>query len=181
MSAFELASGGAGAVVMLSDTTLGADTASFDVQSISASYKHLQLVLLARGTTSATEEGLALRFNNDSGGNYDTQIAYGLGAGAGAFEALAGTSAGLHAMPAATAPASAFGMATILIPGYAETTRHKTGVAEIYRRATAVTGGLLRSTSGFSWRSTAAINRVTIFPGANNFLAASRLTIYGLN
>jgi hypothetical protein len=33
---------------------------------------------------------------------------------------------------------------------------------------------------GGSWSNTAAINRITLFPGAGNWIAASRLTIYGL-
>ena len=33
---------------------------------------------------------------------------------------------------------------------------------------------------GGEWRSTAAINRVTVFPATGNFIAGTRLTIYGM-
>ena len=64
------------AVSLLADSTLGADAASFDFQSLATTHKHVVVVAALRGADSA---GLTsrVRFNNDSGNNYGAQRLFG--------------------------------------------------------------------------------------------------------
>ena len=171
------------AMVQLYDSTLGVATASFDVSSISGAYNHLRLHLLIRGDTAAANTRFQMRFNNDTAGNYDWQRMFLAAAGPpGGQESFAATSLEVGDIPAATSTASLFGQGVIDIAAYAQTTAHKLeqfSGTSIEGPGTG-TGNMVLWSSGGRWRSTAAINRITIFPAAGNFIAGSRLTIYGL-
>ena len=169
-------------IVLLHEETLGADTASFDVTSISGNYKHLKLIFQLRGTTAAGTVALNMRFNNDSGANYYRER-FDVAAGSTASDADSGTTSFVDAasIAASTATANKATSGEILIPNYATTTFFKEYVLAMHTSSSNVDGGQLLRFSGGTWNSTAAITRVTIFPASDNLLAGSRLTIYGLN
>lgn len=170
----------AGTMVRLSDTTLGADTASFDITPISGSYIALKLSVYARGDTAAAATTLALRFNNDSGANYDHQYVLGSAASATAAETFAATSASFGAIPANTAGANLFGEAEVWVPHYAGAVNNKTFVSNFAHKSGTASGNLQSGQYAGFWRSNAAISRITILPGAGNFKTGSRCTLYGL-
>lgn len=170
------------AMVRLFDSVLGADAASFDVSSIVQTYKHLQLLLQVRGTKAAQNCAPLLRFNNDSGSNYRWNVDYVASNASGHNDIQSGgdTSARIGLCPAASATAGAAAVIEILIPNYAGATFRKQATA--LGHAGDSGSGIDHSfRGGCGWLSTAAITRVAIFPDANNWLAGSRLTIYGLN
>lgn len=165
---------------MLADTTLGGAAASIDFTSIPATFAHLMLVVCARSDTAALTTSILVRLNNDSAANYDSQYVLGNGGTASAAETFAGTSVSAGNMPGGTAPANLFGQCDISIAHYAGSANNK-----VLRLSAAVKAGvtttLLQSAlaAGF-WRSSAAINRITLIPAAGNFAAGSRATLYGL-
>ena len=171
------------AIVQLADTLLGSDTANFDFTSISGSYKHLRIEVQGRSAVVATNDNILMIFNNDSGANYDyLEWAFGTGSGfpAALGESFAGTSIRAMNTTGASSTAGDVGNATITIPDYASTTFNKTSHSE---------GGVLfaRSAQNIrimqcfgSWRSTAAITRITLTPAGGNWKAGSRATLYGL-
>ena len=167
--------GGASAWLLLSNTTLGAD-GTFDVQNIDQTYNDLVLMAIFRGTRAATVDFLQVRFNNDSGANYDGIWSTG-GGTATSLGATSGRISG--AMVAASGTAGDFFMAEMFIGGYASTTWRKT----IFSTAAApVTAGvtIIPETATVWWNSTAAINRIGFFGGTTaNLLAGSQLRIYG--
>ena len=168
-------------MVQLSDTLLGASAASVDITSIPAHWTHLRLVAYARGDTAAANVSLLCRFNGDTGNNYDAILASNShSATLLTAEGLAQASMRLGDIAGSTAPASAFDGWEIVIPEYAGTTGHKTARANGALKGNTTTGNLFVEIGAGWWRSTAAINRITLFPGAGNFVAGTRVSLYGM-
>jgi len=170
-----------GGMVLVADSTLGAAAASFDITAIPGKYKHLQIVASLRSTKTATFDAVRIRFNNDSGTNYQNAIQYAVDGYNEMVEEEAATGGYTEAM-AASSPSGSFAACTVLIPDYAST-------VTTYKSFTSTSGGLKGATAphivdaGGSWNSGgAAITRITLVPGTGpNFLAGSRVTVYGLN
>lgn len=167
--------------VMIADSVLGSAAASFDFTSIPAHWSHLMVVLYGRGDTAATSTSLYVRFNNDSGSNYDALGVNVKHSGVvSSGETVAGSQILASAIAAANAPASAFDCAVMFIPHYAGTTGHKCVTSYGSLKLAASTGNLFQQLGPGWWRSTAAINRVTVLSSAGNFVADSRCSIYGM-
>lgn len=170
-----------GVLRMLADSTLGAGAANIDFTSIPATFAHLILEITARGDTAAASAELWMRLNGDTGANYDSvyaQIRHS--ATLTTTEAIAAAQMNLGQIPAANAPANAFGAARIMLAHYAGTVAHKQATSQIAAVLAAVTPAAFLYLGGSRWRNTAAINRVTLLPGAGNFAAGTRVTLYGM-
>jgi hypothetical protein len=175
------AGGGGGAVVQLGEVVVGAGgAASIAFSSISSSYRNLRLVLSVRGDTAALTTGVSLRFNGDTGANYDGQVGSLYGGGSlNTFDTIAGTSMPVGLAAAGTAPANTFSPLEILLHDYANTTTHK-GVRSHagYKQANS-TNSTVTSMGTGTWRSTSAINAITLLPTAGNFAQYTVATLYG--
>lgn len=175
-------------MVVLYDSTLSADAASFDVQNIPQGYKHLCVVLQCRSSKAAVnEDNFALRVNNDTGNNYNVQYLQAFGTTANAQEALATADfykasplCSLATMPAATSPSGASSSIIIDIPNYASTALNKNVVAQASQQLYNTSQGQRIWNGAGTWLNTAAINRLTFLAAGGNLVAGSRLTIYGL-
>jgi hypothetical protein len=170
---------GGGGLTRIFDSTLGADAANFDVTGIVGTYVALQYILSGRCTTAAVAESVLLRMNNDSGANYDDRRLYGNSGGAGASGTTAGTSMTIGQLAAANATAGRAGQLDGMLHNYASAVFDKIVVTRYGEHGDTASDLLAAVTSGI-WLSTAAVTRLTFFPTANNFLAGSRLTLYGL-
>lgn len=172
--------GGSGAVTQLADTTLGSSAANIDLTSIAGTYNHLWLEVLFRSDRVDINDMIRVRFNNDTGSNYDSVRMIAATAVSSA-ESLAATSMMLGFGTGSTAPASAFGTYLVHIPAYVQTTAHKIMASYGGWRQTAVSGGMFCCTASGMWRSTSAITRITLFPElGSNWLTGSRVTLYGV-
>ena len=171
----------ASGMALISDTVLGADTASFDVQNIPQGYKHLMIELTARCTTAATYEELLMRLNNDSSGIYESFTYYFTSAGAsGASDGgTTATSFDAGQIPAATADANKFGVAEIKLLDYVSS-NYKAIQSDTSASRTTAAGQRVRVLGAGTWASTAAVSRITLLPGSGSLKAGSRLTLYGL-
>lgn len=162
----------------VADSTLVGSAASIDFTGIPTTYAHLMIVVYARGDTAASSTNLLARLNNDSAANYDNQFLSSQAAVSTASESLAATALTCGAIPAATAGANLFGQAEILVAHYAGAANNKsTRTVWGMKIGTASTNLNVGDNTGF-WRSSAAINRVTLFPAAGNFVAGTRVSIY---
>lgn len=170
----------AGAVVQLFNSVLTGAAASFDVSGLSQSYNHLKIVCLGRSDNAVANTVYFLRFNGDSGANYDQVTFTGINATGTTASQVAITGIQLGSMPGANATASRAGVIEYLIPAYAGTTFFKTVIAANgWNETTAVGTQSMKSGHGL-WRSAAAITQVTILPGVGNFIAGSQCSIYGV-
>jgi len=167
---------GVGSVV---DSTLGVASASIDFTGLPTTYAHLLIEAYLRGDTAAGNVTAGIRFNNDSGANYNTQGLQANNTTVTGTGTLSGTSV-FTQIAAASAPANAFSPLRIEIPHYAGSVNFKglSGTSGWETTDTAA-GQALNLFTGI-WKSTAAINRVTLIVGAGNFAAGSRVTVYAM-
>jgi hypothetical protein len=171
-------SGAAGALTLLSTTTL-ASAGTFDVSGISGAYNDLVLVLIARGVASANQDTLTINFNNDTGANYQRgDIRESGGTTPSGAELHSGTNIALVYVPAATAPANAFGVLEMRIYGYASTVWLKSFNFDLESLISGAAVPITRG--GGTWSSTSAITRVQIAGTTTaNLAIGSQLRIYG--
>ena len=122
------------------------------------------VVVLINGITTSGQQNLNVRFNGDSGNNYNTQGLDGAGSSASAFRQDAQAQTIITVMGA---DSNEFGGGMLLIPHAFGTSNHK---------ATLGFGGnvenIVRTTAG-RWANTAAITSVTILLGGNSLDAGT--------
>lgn len=163
------------ALQLANETLTGAD-ADLDFTSIPAHWSHLVLKVSGQND-GAGESNTRLRFNGDTGANYDWQQVQGVAAAASAGESIADSFINIGNTPAATA--GYLGQMYVVIFDYASTTLHKGIIAVSGRKQGTASGNLtVRATVGW-WRNAAAINRITVSPAAGNLTAGSRATLEG--
>ena len=167
-------------VVKLAESALGSPAAAVTFSSIPATYRHLRIVASGAGDTAATFITGAVTVNSDTGSNYDQEEHFANGTSPGSAVTYGGTSMALLQWPAASAPSGTVGSTTIEINDYRGTTFHKGFLARSQsKRANSGTNYVFTSSGGV-WRSTVAINAITITASAGNFATGSVFTLYGL-
>lgn len=172
--------GSSGAMTQLYSSTLSSAAASFDVSSISGSYTHLMIVCMVREDAGGLQN-FSLRLNNDSGSNYDRALNALFGANPTFSAAAAANLLYLGDVVGAAASANVASYIQLLIPYYAGTTFYKTVLGQVGGSfgTLGTTGSYEQFVISGLWRSTSAVNRITLF-GGNNLMAGSALTIYGV-
>lgn len=171
--------GGGGGTTVLYHTTLAAATPSIAISGIPSTYHALRLMLIGGTTAAVADTPLNLTFNGDSGANYDyTQeyYVYNNAAPAGSG-AVAQTSMPIGNIPGTSAPASASAIIGVVIPGYSNTTFHK-GLTSLMGDRWA-TSNLSTIYLYGNWRSTAAINSITLTPASGSLAAGTDVTLFG--
>lgn len=160
------------------DSTLSVAAATIDTGAVlPTTYGDLEVTLYARGDTAATSTTLALRLNHDSAANYNAQILQTNNATLTGSGAASATSLTIGSMPAATAPANAFGMAVVTVASYGLTTNFKTMLGQNYYEIADTGAGQVMYQLAGMWKAAAAVTRVEVICGAGNFAAGSRLTV----
>lgn len=170
------------AMVAIAESVLSGTAATIDFTSIPATYDHLKIIISARGDNGAANQRLKLRLNNDSGSNYSIQEFQAFGTTASANETLGTTALDVGNICTAGAVTQP-GTSEILIPGYAGTTfkKHVQANALMSVNDSTANGRTIQLNSGLWFAAPAAINRVTLYPAAGNFVAGTVCTLYGLN
>lgn len=164
----------------ISDQTLGGSAATVNVASIVATYAHLLVVVYARSDVAAISSNLCLNFNGDAAANYDRQVMQGSAATAAASEGFATNFPQMGSIPANTAGANLFGSTIIFIPHYAGASNNKVALAIASAKSGVATTNIVSTLGAVFWRSNAAINRVTLVQPSGNFVAGTRMSIYGM-
>jgi len=140
----------------IATTTVGSGgQATVSFTSIPATYKHLQIRCISRGTIAATFTNVNLRFNSDSSSIYRTHWLDGNGTSALGEDSGASPEIYFGVGVGANANANVFGASVCDILDYA---------------------GLI---SGL-WRSTAAVTQIDITPNSGNFVQYSSFALYGI-
>jgi hypothetical protein len=136
------------------------------------------LVIYARGDTAAANVNLLLRFNGDSGANYDYQSDVGQGSSSSGTEVFAATSIVLGVVPAASAGANLAGAAVVWLPNYAGTTFNKTSLALAGAKWATTSLAMYNDTVTGNWRSSSAITQMTVSASAGNLVTGTRASLY---
>jgi len=175
--ALSVAGGSYESIATVSVGSGGQSTVSFT--SIPSTYKHLQVRILGKSTTSGTSvNDMFYQFNSDAGSNYYTHYLNGTGSSvyAGAAPSLQPKGRASNCLPYAGST-SIFGLSIIDILDYGSTSKYKT----------------IRSLSGYdangsgyinmdstNWNSTTAISSISFTSGANNISEFSSFALYGI-
>ena len=153
-------------------------SSSISFTSIPATFTHLQIRGITRGTRANINTNVYFGFNSDTTtGNYYGHGLYGTGSAAGALAKIGSATNALIASIAATGAASSFSGFVIDVLDYANTNKYKT-----IRVLTGVDNngdGVIGFSSG-NWRNTAAITSVTIGAQVGNWVAYSSFALYGI-
>lgn len=161
----------------LFDQLLATPQSTFDITNIVQNFLHLRLVFYLRGTAVADGADFTIRFNNDSGNNYDSERSIAFGASSAIGGADAGNTLDLFACPQSNSDAGSFAAGELIIPNYTATTGHKTVSGFSFAYYSSARNQFI---SGGRWRSFAAINRITVSPPSANWATGCRMTCYGL-
>jgi hypothetical protein len=169
---------------LLYETTLLAAAATIDTGTLRQSYRDMRVELSGlRGSASATEVGFQMRFNGDSGANYDWSRVSNSGSTLSGTEGAAVTFINNHTTTTGvTANTATSGAATgmvIHIPGYAEAT--------YWKHCTLLTADSMGSGAGNRrptfgaghWRNTAPITSIQFTLSSGNFMAGASVRVYG--
>ena len=143
--------------------------------SIPATYKHLQIRMVARDNTAATHNLVYINFNSDTGSNYSFHFLRGNGSAASASGAA--TQAAINYGGVASGTAATIAPTITDIIDYASTSKYKTT-----RTITGFddnTNGNVWLCSGL-WQSTSAVTSLTLTNPFANFTTTSTFALYGI-
>jgi hypothetical protein len=154
----------------IATTTLASAAASYTFSSISSSYT--DLVLVINGIVTVNNNTYRMQFNSDTAGNYSWTSVGATAGGAGSYRAANAAYVPFFIMNAGVAT-SIYGC-SVNINSYSNTSINKTSIVQ----ATCGNGEVSLVTG--LWRSTAAINSITILTSAGNLSAGTTLSLYGI-
>jgi hypothetical protein len=161
---------------LIASNILGTATSEvvFDVSTLASTYKHLQLRMVLRRSTSS-QVSTRIRFNTDSGSNYAQHRLVGTGSSvvSAAATSVNAILAGAH--PGSDFTANAFGPSVVDLLDPFSNTKNKT-VRTFY-------GGPslnVELVSGL-WMNTNTITTMAITPdGSGDWVVGSRFSLYGI-
>lgn len=162
-----------GGMVFLSETILSSTATTVTFSSISGSYRHLLLFFSTNITTGIV--GAGLRFNGDSGANYDSAEVFG-GSSFGSGVALNTSTAEIFNMPAASISGQGC-HGQIFIPYYTRTVFNKEALSDFGRRDS---GAFYRQGRHVNWHNTAAITQIDLVASSSTFVSGSAFSLYGI-
>ncbi len=172
--------GSGGAVTSIQQIVTAASQATVDFTSIPATYSSLRLVWMAQELQAGTAiTTLKCKVNNDgTSGNYTSTGRIGAQNGAAFASDIAASAAGVDigALPQSGNTGIASG-GELIIPSYAGTTFHKRLLAHSGEDDGTTNLTVILETS--RWKSTAAINRLTMSTTGTGFTNGSVFTLYG--
>jgi hypothetical protein len=169
---------------LIQETILTAATASLSISNIPQGYRDLRFVLSGvRSDAAATEVGLLLRFNGDSGGNYDwTRISNSNTSVTGAESAAATSIQTFGSTSGITGNSATSGAATGIsgtLHDFTGTTFWKTCDLFVSESIGSGAGNRRVETVSGIWRSTSAITSMQFALSSGNFMAGAALRVYG--
>lgn len=165
------------------DAAVTLPAASITTPTLPGTFKHLHVVV--NGRTSDTTTGgsggfsqVLLRVNADTGSNYDMEWSDATSSSTSATGSEGGTSARVGQIANAEAPASHAGGLIVDAFDYASTTFFKNFVTHGGMRY-GTSSNVQTAVSYQQWRSASAITSLTFLLSAGNWVAGSRITVYG--
>ena len=179
-----------GSYESIATVTVGAGgSSSVSFSSIPSTYKHLQIRAIARVTTTGDYAYGNIQVGNgsvDTGSNYSWHVLLGEGVNASASANASQTNIRFGAViPSNEMISNNFGRAIIDVLDYADTNKYKT-FRTLYGQDNNGTGSLSNAQKGVialasgNWRSTSAINTITLAPSSDSWAQYSSFALYGV-
>jgi hypothetical protein len=171
--------GGGAATYELIETAYGTGSntlVTFNVSSLSTTYKHLQIRFVGRQSSSQSQANASLRFNSDSAANYAWHALEGISSTVYASNAASRTIIQGYGFVGNGSDANIFGSAVWDILDPFSTTKNKTvrslGGGPVPNMGIGLFSGL--------WRSTAAVTSISVGSNDWNLLTGTRISLYGI-
>ncbi len=164
---------------LLFETTLTAVAASIDTGTLSQAYRDLRMVVEARSDTVAQFTNLTVRFNGDTGANYDLARLDSAGGAANSSNTFAQTAINGGFLSAASATAGTVGTMALTVPDYTGTAWQKELHGTGYSGGNGATANSFFNGMSGRWRNAAAITSVQFGLAAGNFVAGTVVRVYG--
>ena len=164
------------------DAAVTLPAATMTTTSLPQTFKHLLIEVSARGDVVALAAALRMRVNGDSTAAWDWQQLQASATAVTASEGLTDTSAYVGDIPGASAGTFRFSTHTIRIADYAGASKrhsytgHSSAAEGNGTNASGVT--IIRQFGGTTDNST-AITTLTFLLSAGNFVAGTRISVYG--
>jgi len=157
------------ALVALANTTLGSNATTVTFSSISQAYQDLYLVVVGKASAGYFSN---IRFNGDSGANYNVLRFTGTGTTV-ASGVYAAASRGL--ISDLSMNSSITGAAFVHILDYARTDKHKTTIGDVH-----ADNGYAIEMLCNRWANTAAITSIAISNDAGTYQTGTTFALYGV-
>ena len=159
----------------IATTTLGSAAASYTFSSIPSTYTDIVLIGSVRSDkTTANSDTITFRLNGDTGTNYSNTILKGTGSAASSNRRSNDAQWYAGEVSSNGDTSNIFTPIIVQFQNYANASTYKT----VLFRTNAVNTDVEASVG--LWRSTSAINSITIYPAGGNFVSGSTLTLYGI-
>lgn len=154
----------------ISTTTLSTSATSIEFSSIPSTYTDLVIVYALKAATASAD--MYLRVNNDTNANYSNTILWGNGSTAGSNRFSSQPQIRLNY----TVDVLTTNLTYLIcnINNYSNTTSYKSIIYKTGIASDAV------DTGASLWRSTSAINRVTLTLSSGNWGSGCTATLYGI-
>jgi S-adenosylmethionine:tRNA-ribosyltransferase-isomerase (queuine synthetase) len=151
----------------IATTTASGSTASITFSSIASTYTDIVLISNAKATVAGTN--LMFRLNSDSGSNYSATLLKGNGSTASSYRYSNGTDGRIGEYTNAQ-----FGVYITNFQNYSNSTTYKT----VLTRSNSAND----HTSAWVnlWRSTSAVNSISVVSDGGNIESGSTFTLYGI-
>lgn len=170
---------GGGGLVKIASVTLSAAAPSISFSGIPGTYTDLMVSGMVSSADAAANEYMMLRFNGDTGANYDSEKFGYFSTGLDNAQINATTSGTIANIPAATALAGSGGAVEISIPAYAQAVFMKQAKGTFSTSLGTGTFSQGIGLFGVHWRNTAAVTALSfVTASGSNFIAGSTLTLW---
>ena len=168
------ATASSGAVTAIQTITTSGAATNVSFTSIPGTYKNLRIVYQAALTGTTWDEFL-LRFNGNTGANYDRQILQGRGTTVTAADTFGSTSIRIGNMNEINGTSG-----QITIANYKDTTFDKQAVSYFFGKHGTSTTNVFVGLFAGTLRSTSAVTQIDLFNlGSQAFVNGSSFTLYG--
>lgn len=166
---------------VVGEEVLASAAATIDFTSIAATHRHLRLVISGRSDAAANNDNLSLRFNNDSGTNYESQRLFASGSTVSGSRSVNATGLDVALLVGDSAAANTASSLVVDVPDYAGTTFNKSAHSRSLQNPSGSSNNVVMDNYSGIWRSTAAISRVTLVLASGQFMAGTVATLYAFD
>jgi hypothetical protein len=166
----------------IATVTAAGSSNTITFSSIASTYASLQIRMIGRqvGTYNGNNR-VYMTFNNDTASNYAYHFLQGNGSGTSAFGYVNNTNCEIYnPVIVDGATSNAFGAGIIDIHDYANTSKFKTVRYFCGADANTADTGFTVNLGSALWRSTSAINSISITTGGSNFMSGTTFALYGI-
>lgn len=167
-------------LALISEVVTSGSASSVAFSSIPQIYRDLELRVRGRGTQASATVKPRIRYNGDSGNNYNNQGFHSAGSGGTNAEQLGVSYNELGDIPAASGTSGYSGLCIADIIDYRGTTFNKPFSSRDGNSYTNTSGQTLAGIFGGCWRTVGTpITSISVFLSAGNFVDGSVVSLYG--